>query len=195
MPLSQQRATLDGAPQGVVPDTVGGSPEQTPQPRKARDIPLIEEQDQGEIHAEGDENPTEDAPPSDTPAQNATGTVADYAYANSNVNNANSNETAMDADEDAALRTPHYHWPDPTRVSSAVDRGEEEFVNGLAPEYEDSNEPGSALGMPSSSPSFVAPTKLPPVLLELHWLPPAPPTRYDGFSIYISRDGMRRSRA
>uniref|UniRef100_A0A3P8UVI2 protein-tyrosine-phosphatase n=1 Tax=Cynoglossus semilaevis TaxID=244447 RepID=A0A3P8UVI2_CYNSE len=30
---------------------------------------------------------------------------------------------------------------------------------------------------------------LPPILLELRWLPPRPPTSYDGFNIYIYRDG------
>ncbi|CAL8323062.1 unnamed protein product [Lota lota] len=196
VPLSQQGAALDGAPKGVVPDTMGGSPEQTPQPRKARDIPLIEEQDQGEIHNDGEEIPSEE-PPTDTLAQNATGTAADYAYNNANANAnidianvdiANSNETA-EADEDAAHRMRHFNWPGPTGAPSPMDPAKDGFVNGLVPEYEDSNEPGSALGMPSSSPTLVAPTKLPPVLLELHWLPPAPPTHYDGFNVYISRDG------
>ncbi|KAM6962078.1 receptor-type tyrosine-protein phosphatase O isoform 4-T4 [Tautogolabrus adspersus] len=35
----------------------------------------------------------------------------------------------------------------------------------------------------------ILPTKLPPILLELRWLPPRAPTSYDGFNVYIFRDG------
>uniref|UniRef100_A0AAR2LND1 Protein-tyrosine-phosphatase n=1 Tax=Pygocentrus nattereri TaxID=42514 RepID=A0AAR2LND1_PYGNA len=35
----------------------------------------------------------------------------------------------------------------------------------------------------------IMPTRLPPILLELRWLPPRPPTSFDGFNIYIYRDG------
>lgn len=77
------------------------------------------------------------------------------------------------------------YWLDPTEPSPA-DR-DEEFVNAVVSEYEDSNEPGSGMGF--STESFVQPTKLPPILLELRWLPPRPPTSYDGFNIYIYRDG------
>ncbi|XP_040029333.1 receptor-type tyrosine-protein phosphatase O isoform X6 [Gasterosteus aculeatus] len=74
-------------------------------------------------------------------------------------------------------------WPDPT---APLD-GEEEFVNAVVPEYEDSNESGSAMGLlPEAS---VRPTALPPVLLELRWLPPRAPTSYDGFNVYIYREG------
>uniref|UniRef100_A0A7N8Y8G7 Protein tyrosine phosphatase receptor type O n=1 Tax=Mastacembelus armatus TaxID=205130 RepID=A0A7N8Y8G7_9TELE len=76
-------------------------------------------------------------------------------------------------------------WLDPTAPSPA-DR-EEEFVNAVVSEYEDSNEPGSGMGLPSEA--SVQPTQLPPILLELRWLPPRPPTGYDGFNIYIYRDG------
>ncbi|XP_055009766.1 receptor-type tyrosine-protein phosphatase O isoform X3 [Boleophthalmus pectinirostris] len=76
----------------------------------------------------------------------------------------------------------------PTEDPASLDK-EEEFVNALVPDYEDSNEPGSALGLPLE-PSVMS-TKLPilPILLELRWLPPRPPTAYDGFNIYIYRDG------
>ncbi|CAJ1054359.1 receptor-type tyrosine-protein phosphatase O isoform X1 [Xyrichtys novacula] len=74
------------------------------------------------------------------------------------------------------------YWPDP----SPSDR-DDEFVNAVVPEYEDSNEPGSAMGLPVET--AVLPTKLPPILLELRWLPPRPPTSYDGFNVYIYRDG------
>ncbi|KAI3366676.1 hypothetical protein L3Q82_009213, partial [Scortum barcoo] len=76
-------------------------------------------------------------------------------------------------------------WTDPTEPPEA-DR-EDEFVNAVVSEYEDSNEPGSAMGLPPEA--SVLPTKLPPILLELLWLPPRPPTSYDGFNIYIYRDG------
>lgn len=77
---------------------------------------------------------------------------------------------------------------EPPTEDPALDK-EEEFVNALVPDYEDSNEPGSALDLPPE-PSVLS-TKLPilPILLELRWLPPRPPTAYDGFNIYIYRDG------
>ena len=80
------------------------------------------------------------------------------------------------------------YWLDPTDPSPA-DR-EDEFVNAVLSEYEDSNEPGSAMGVLSEA--SVLPTKLPPILLELRWLPPRPPTSYDGFNVYIYRDGEDR---
>lgn len=82
--------------------------------------------------------------------------------------------------------TPSY-WLDPTEPSPA-DR-EDEFVNAVVAEYEDSNEPGSAMGLPPET--HIRPTRLPPVLLELRWLPPRAPTSYDGFNVYIYRDGTR----
>ncbi|KAL0196587.1 hypothetical protein M9458_010159, partial [Cirrhinus mrigala] len=80
---------------------------------------------------------------------------------------------------------------EPARDNSTESRPapteEEEFVNALVPEYEDSNEPGSAMDV-TLEPN-VMPTPLPPILLELRWLPPRPPTAFDGFNIYIYRDG------
>lgn len=64
---------------------------------------------------------------------------------------------------------------------------EDDFINALIPEYEDSNEPGSAMNV--NFEATVMPTRLSPILLELRWSPPAPPTSYDGFNIYIYRDG------
>lgn len=80
-------------------------------------------------------------------------------------------------------------WPDPTHPAA-----DEEFVNGVLPDYEDSNEPGSAVGGAEGmavgvGPEAVLPTTLPPLLLELRWLPPRPPTSYDAFNVYIYRDG------
>ncbi|XP_070785447.1 receptor-type tyrosine-protein phosphatase O [Enoplosus armatus] len=126
--------------------------------RLARDVPLMEEQEV--------ENPSEEAAGASTQVPfNLTGTRA-----------ARTNQTA-----EAETRS---YWLDPTDPSPAD--GEEEFVNAVV-EYEDSNDPGSAMGLPYEA--SVLPTKLPPILLELRWLPPRPPTSYDGFNIYIYRDG------
>lgn len=88
---------------------------------------------------------------------------------------------------DGVNQTAQDDWLDPSQPS--LRDGEEEFVNGVVPEYEDSNEPGSAMDFPSQD--AVLPPRLPPVLLELRWLPPPPPSSYDGFNIYIYRDGMQ----
>ncbi|XP_040886316.1 receptor-type tyrosine-protein phosphatase O isoform X1 [Toxotes jaculatrix] len=139
--------------------------------RQARDAPLMEEKEQ-EMHTE-EEYISEEVVGVSTqipfnPTQNLTGT----APGDSNPNQTTEAETQS-------------YWLDPTEPSPA-DR-EDEFVNAVVSEYEDSNEPGSAMGLPSE-PS-VLPTRLPPILLELRWLPPRPPTSYDGFNIYIYRDG------
>ena len=166
VPLSQQGAAVP--------------PGHPPQPRQARDVPLLEEEYQGEVHADEEEYPSEEAP-TEPPTQNATATAAadDYAYANATATAndgggvadddgvANGNETA-EADEDAAFRTRPFTRPAPTGTPPPpADRAAEgeEFVNGLLPEYEDSNEPGSALGMPRPSappPPVAPPTRLPP---------------------------------
>uniref|UniRef100_A0A8C2AS88 Protein tyrosine phosphatase receptor type O n=1 Tax=Cyprinus carpio TaxID=7962 RepID=A0A8C2AS88_CYPCA len=81
-------------------------------------------------------------------------------------------------------------WAEPTgspAYTEEEEEEEEEFVNVLVPEYEDSNEPGSAMDV-TFEPS-VTPKPLPPFLLELRWSPPRPPAAYDGFNIYIYRDG------
>uniref|UniRef100_A0A6Q2X3W5 Protein-tyrosine-phosphatase n=1 Tax=Esox lucius TaxID=8010 RepID=A0A6Q2X3W5_ESOLU len=77
------------------------------------------------------------------------------------------------------------YWPEPTGPSPR--NGEEEFVNAVVSEYEDTNDQGSAMGLPPET--SVNPPRLPPVLLELRWLPPRAPTTYDGFNIYIYREG------
>lgn len=84
---------------------------------------------------------------------------------------------------DSVNQTTEDDWPEPSESSP----GDEGFVNAVVPEYEDSNEPGSAMGLPSLEP--VLPTRPPPVLLELRWLPPRPPSSFDGFNIYVHRDG------
>lgn len=76
------------------------------------------------------------------------------------------------------------YWQTVVPIST---EGEEEFVNQVVSEYEDSKEQGSAMDL-NLEPKVMA-NKLSPVLLELHWLPPRPPTTVDGFNIYIYRDG------
>ncbi|XP_054481011.1 receptor-type tyrosine-protein phosphatase O [Anoplopoma fimbria] len=76
------------------------------------------------------------------------------------------------------------YWMEPTDASPAD--LDEEFVNAVVSEYEDSNEPGSAMGLPRRP---RAAHQAAPVLLELRWLPPRPPTSYDGFNVYIYREG------
>ncbi|XP_034434758.1 receptor-type tyrosine-protein phosphatase O isoform X1 [Hippoglossus hippoglossus] len=157
VPLSP-RAGPGGAASRLRPE---GNQESTQSSRRARDVPLMEEQE---------ENTSEEAAAVFTqvpfiPPQNQSGTAAAAAL----------NQTT---------ETQSY-WLDPTEPP-ATDT-EDEFVNAVVSEYEDSNEPGSAMGLPSDPP--VLPTKLPPLLLELRWLPPRPPTSYDGFNVYIYRDG------
>ncbi|XP_056877816.1 receptor-type tyrosine-protein phosphatase O isoform X3 [Takifugu flavidus] len=86
---------------------------------------------------------------------------------------------------DAVNQTTRDNWADPTEP--VLRDADEEFVNAVVPEYEDSNEPGSAMDLPTET--SVLATRPPPLLLELRWLPPRPPTSYDGFNIYIYRDG------
>ncbi|XP_030005247.1 receptor-type tyrosine-protein phosphatase O isoform X2 [Sphaeramia orbicularis] len=130
--------------------------------RHTRDIPLMEEQ---ETHTE-EENASVEVGGTATqvplsPTHNVTG------FDDVSTNDTTESET-------------------PTDGPTPADR-DDEFVNAVVPEYEDSNEPGSAMGLPPE-PSIL-PTKLPPILLELRWLPPRPPTTFDGFNIYIYRDG------
>ncbi|XP_035003715.2 receptor-type tyrosine-protein phosphatase O isoform X2 [Hippoglossus stenolepis] len=153
------RAGPGGAASRLRPE---GNQESTQSSRRARDVPLMEEQE---------ENTSEEAAAVFTqvpfiPPQNQSGTAAAAAALNQTT------ETQS-------------YWLDPTEPP-ATDT-EDEFVNAVVSEYEDSNEPGSAMGLPSDPP--VLPTKLPPLLLELRWLPPRPPTSYDGFNVYIYRDG------
>ncbi|KAL0964895.1 hypothetical protein UPYG_G00274040 [Umbra pygmaea] len=99
-------------------------------------------------------------------------------------NSADNASTNANTTEEEMVTVPY--WPQPT-VGPSNPYGEEEFVNAVIPEYEDSNEPGSTMALPLDT--SVPPPPLPPILLELRWLPPRPPTTYDGFNIYVYRDG------
>lgn len=174
-----QRAASEELPGGLLPEGI----QESPRPRRARAIPLMEEREEEEVvaHSEGEEITSEEAVGVATqvpynPPQNLSDATSDYT----NVN-ANGNETGAEGE---SVTQPD--WPDPAGGLAPTD-GEEEFVNAVVPEYEDSNDPGSTMGLPPE-PS-VTPTKLPPILLELRWLPPRPPTAYDGFNIYIYREG------
>ncbi|XP_041934315.1 receptor-type tyrosine-protein phosphatase O isoform X2 [Alosa sapidissima] len=185
----------------------GGLRQQQPQqhqylskPRKARDVPLLDEREQAEAEVSQEEVVEEavDQRPAEAARASATlrlavqslnaSTPADHTdgYADSDGNtdtvtegntNGNGNETSSEA-------VTQFYWPEPTGSPSPT---EEEFVNAVVPEYEDSNEPGSAMELPGEA--HITPTPLPPILLELRWLPPRPPSTYDGFNIYIYRDG------
>ncbi|XP_045074753.1 receptor-type tyrosine-protein phosphatase O, partial [Coregonus clupeaformis] len=150
--------------QRVLPGGVPSSEEtqDTPQPRRARDVPLIEEQELQE-NQEIQEVISEEVVGGTTQVPTAA------------ISNTTEEETATQP-----------YWPEPTGSPSPTD-GDEGFVNAVVPEYEDSNEPGSAMGL--SPETSVTPTRLPPILLELRWLPPRPPATYDGFNVYAYRDG------
>ncbi|XP_035257894.1 receptor-type tyrosine-protein phosphatase O isoform X3 [Anguilla anguilla] len=135
-----------------------------PHPRRARDVPLMEQQEEAEAQGEEEEN-----------AEAVEDGVAQGP-----------NDTYSSVDEAQSQTVTNSYWPPPTGSPSPT---EEEFVNAVLPEYEDSNEPGSAMSLPLSPEPSVAPTRLPPILLELRWQPPRPPTTFDGFNIYIYREG------
>lgn len=87
-------------------------------------------------------------------------------------------------------------WAEPMGSPAPTEEEEEEFVNAVLPEYEDSNEPGSAMDV-NFDPRVRLDVTLDPrvrpnplsVLLELRWSPPTTHTSFDGFNIYIYRDG------
>ncbi|XP_025972739.2 receptor-type tyrosine-protein phosphatase O isoform X6 [Dromaius novaehollandiae] len=78
--------------------------------------------------------------------------------------------------EDEATSQP-YWWSNEAESSE----GEEEFVNAVPRDYE-SNEGNSLAKLTPEPPSFL------PVQMVLTWLPPKPPTAFDGFHINIERE-------
>lgn len=155
-----------------------------PLPRRTRDIPLLEQQEDTDPQEEEQEPDHEEGasvvthqPHSVNSSLTQVVSTAEYTATDENVNT-NTSDTLEDENATDAS------WPEPTGTPSPTD---DEFVNAVVPEYEDSNEPGSAMDL-TLEPT-VMPTKLPPILLELRWLPPHPPTAFDGFNIYIYRDG------
>ncbi|XP_055761686.1 receptor-type tyrosine-protein phosphatase O isoform X1 [Salvelinus fontinalis] len=145
-------------------------------PRRARDVPLIEEQELQE-NQEIQEVISEEVVGGTTQVS--------YSSAPQGSNSSTGYATSISNNTEEQTATQPY-WPESYDSPSPTD-GEEEFVNAVVPEYEDSNEPGSAMVLPPET--SVTPTRFPPILLELRWLPPRPPTTYDGFNVYIYRDG------
>lgn len=137
--------------------------------RRTRDIPLMREEDVEESISQEEEEEVGMA----TTEQVGVVTPEEVTFLDPLIHN----------------KTTPTSWPDPAQPAA-----DEEFVNGVLPDYEDSNEPGSAVGEAEGmavgvAPAAVLPTSLPPLLLELRWLPPRPPTSYDAFNVYIYRDG------
>ncbi|XP_062860865.1 receptor-type tyrosine-protein phosphatase O isoform X2 [Trichomycterus rosablanca] len=157
-------------------------------PRRARDVSSIEENEKK------NEQETTEAPKTDKAGQTTTEEpVNPFKSLNSSsepfvnapeytstpeIVHSNTSDTLESENSTAS------YWP---TVGPSSTEGEEEFVNALVTEYEDSKEQGSAMDI-NHEPKVVS-TKLSHVLLELHWLPPRPPTTVDGFNIYIYRDG------
>lgn len=71
-----------------------------------------------------------------------------------------------------------YWWPNEAESSE----GEEEFVNAVPSDYEANEVNTSGKLTPEPAPFL-------PVQMVLTWLPPKPPTFFDGFHINIEREG------
>lgn len=158
-------------------------------PRKAREVPLMEEQ----LETEARDKPEDRRP--DEELQSVTqGPLATAESLNSSteapfVNAVNAytpteSVPANTSDVSESRNSTASYWP--TGGPSPAE-GEYEFVNGVAPEYEDSKELGSAMDL---SPEPTDGSNRPPsIRLELRWLPPPPPATTNGFNVYVSRDG------
>ncbi|MEQ2212036.1 hypothetical protein XENOCAPTIV_023618 [Xenoophorus captivus] len=137
--------------------------------RQARDVPLMEEPQE------------QDTQPEEEIVSNEEETTPQVFFSTTQ----NVTERVNVSRNQTEEPEPQSYWLNPTEI--APDDRDEEFVNAVVSEYEDSNEPGSAMAVPTEV--LVLATRLPPILLELRWLPPRPPTSYDGFNVYIYRDG------
>lgn len=158
-------------------------------PRKARDVSLTEEPVVTEVQDKEEDPSPDEASRTVTQTPPATSESLNSSSAFVNVANDVYTPTAESvptntSDVSEGENSTASYWP--TGRPSPTE-GEYEFVNGVAPEYEDSKELGSAMEL--SPESTDGSNKPPSVLLELHWLPPPPPTTTDGFNVYIYRDG------
>ncbi|XP_058273688.1 receptor-type tyrosine-protein phosphatase O isoform X2 [Hemibagrus wyckioides] len=165
-------------------------------PRKARDVSLMEEPVVTEVR-DKEEDPSPDeasqtvtqTPPATSESLNSSSApfvnVANGVYTPT-AESVPTNTSAVSEGENSTAS----YWPS-GRPSPT--EGEYEFVNGVAPEYEDSKELGSAMEL-SPVPTDGS-NKPPSILLELRWLPPPPPTTTDGFNVYIYRDGNKTETA
>ncbi|XP_024140158.1 receptor-type tyrosine-protein phosphatase O isoform X1 [Oryzias melastigma] len=132
--------------------------------RQARDVPLMEEE----------EEPT---PPYEE--EGATATPLAFNTTDASLGDGTVNGSRA---EEAEPQSTWLNQTEPPHVEE-----DEEFVNAVVPDYEDSNEPGSGMVVPAEPAVLL--TRPPPILLELRWLPPRPPTSYNGFVVYVYRDG------
>ncbi|KAK3544452.1 hypothetical protein QTP86_012435 [Hemibagrus guttatus] len=172
------------------------APHDTRLPRKARDVSLTEEPVVTEVRDnEEDPSPEEESQTvTQTPlaiSENLNSSSALFVNVANDVytptaESVPTNTSDMSESENSTVS----YWPT-GRPSPA--EGAYEFVNGVAPEYEDSKELGSAMDL-SPEPTDGS-NKPPSILLELHWLPPPPPTTTDGFNVYIYRDGNKTETA
>lgn len=100
--------------------------------------------------------------PPESPAVNTSAAWPDYRY------NSTEYETTSQP----------YWWSNEAESSE----GEEEFVNAVASDYE-ANDVNTSGKLTPEPPSFL------PVQMVLTWLPPKPPTAFDGFHINVEREG------
>lgn len=100
--------------------------------------------------------------PPEIPAANTSAAWPDYRY------NSTEYETTSQP----------YWWSNEAESSE----GEEEFVNAVASDYE-ANDVNTSGKLTPELPSFL------PVQMVLTWLPPKPPTAFDGFHINVEREG------
>lgn len=92
--------------------------------------------------------------------------------------NISSGWSQVNNSEDESTSQP-YWWDG----ASAAPDGDEDFVSVLPTEYEDNRTLSRTKKATTSSTSFF------PVQMVLSWLPPKPPTAFDGFHIHIEREG------
>lgn len=98
----------------------------------------------------------------------------------------------------ATYTWPDYHYnssdyettsqPDWWINESDFPENENEFVNAIPKDYENSS-PTLEFGGPTPDPLLFL-----PVQMVLSWLPPKPPTAFDGFHINIEREGSMEDR-
>ncbi|KAI4891777.1 hypothetical protein NFI96_017333 [Prochilodus magdalenae] len=172
-----------GLPVTNMHETVQKAGRKSPLSRIIRDIPLMEEQGGTDVQERGEERGLEKGTDTVTQQPQSTNSSLTQVVSTAGYTTTNENISSNISDISDDANTTDASWPEPTGSPSPT---EDEFVNAVVPEYEDSNEPGSAMDFTPEP--MVKPTKLPPILLALRWLPPRPPNAFDGFSIYIYRD-------
>ncbi|TTD62573.1 Receptor-type tyrosine-protein phosphatase O [Bagarius yarrelli] len=162
-------------------------------PRKARTASLAEEPLVTEVQA-NDRDPSHQeelqtitqTPLAPSESLNSSSAPFPNAVYTPTAENVSTNTSQVSESENSTAS----YWP--TGHPSPTE-GEYEFVNGVAPEYGESKELGSAMELhPEPTDSSNKPSS---ILLELHWLPPPPPATSDGFNVYIYRDDEKTETA